>query len=237
MCARKDISYGKNNACEKRNLVVKTELPLIRLVDDDELFRVSQTMLLKARGWQVEEFESGEAFLESADLRRPGCIILDVRMSGMSGMQVHRELLNRGCRLAVIFLTGHGDIPMAVRAMQRGAVSFLEKPVKPFELLEAVQKAVESSLEAAQKDEQASKNRAIFDELTAREKEIVMRAALDTPNKVIARELGIAEPTVKMHRGHAFAKLGVKSPLEAYRVLLRLGVMKDDQADSVQSET
>ena len=228
MCARKDISYGKNNACEKRNLVVKTELPLIRLVDDDELFRVSQTMLLKARGWQVEEFESGEAFLESADLRRPGCIILDVRMSGMSGMQVHRELLNRGCRLAVIFLTGHGDIPMAVRAMQRGAVSFLEKPVKPFDLLEVVQKAVDASLADAQREEEASKNRALFDDLTAREKEIVMRAALDTPNKVIARELGIAEPTVKMHRANAFAKLGVKSPLEAYRALERMGVIAEN---------
>ena len=213
-----------------------TELPLIRLVDDDQLFRVSQTMLLKARGWEVEEYESGEQFLQNADLRRPGCIILDVRMGGMSGMQVHRELLKRGCRLSVVFLTGHGDIPMAVRAMQRGAASFLEKPVKPFELIEAVQKAVESSLQAEQRDEQAVKNRALFDELTAREKEIVMRAALDTPNKIIARELGIAEPTVKMHRGHAFAKLGVKSPLEAYRALLRLGVMRDDGASDCESK-
>ena len=119
-----------------------TNVPLIRLVDDDELFRVSQMMLLKTRGWEVEYYESGEAFLEKADLKRPGCIILDVRMEGLTGMQVHRELVERGCKLAVIFLTGHGDIPMAVRAMQRGAVSFLEKPVKPFDLLEVVQKAV-----------------------------------------------------------------------------------------------
>lgn len=143
-------------------------------------------------------------------------------------MQVHRELVERGCKLAVIFLTGHGDIPMAVRAMQRGAVSFLEKPVKPFDLLEVVQKAVDASLADAQREEEASKNRALFDELTAREKEIVMRAALDTPNKVIARELGIAEPTVKMHRANAFAKLGVKSPLEAYRALERMGVIAEN---------
>ena len=110
-----------------------TNVPLIRLVDDDELFRVSQMMLLKTRGWEVECYESGEDFLEKADLKRPGCIILDVRMEGLTGMQVHRVLVERGCKLAVIFLTGHGDIPMAVRAMQRGAVSFLEKPVKPFE--------------------------------------------------------------------------------------------------------
>ena len=205
-----------------------TNVPLIRLVDDDELFRVSQMMLLKTRGWEVECYESGEAFLEKADLKRPGCIILDVRMEGLTGMQVHRELVERGCKLAVIFLTGHGDIPMAVRAMQRGAVSFLEKPVKPFDLLEVVQKAVDASLADAQREEEASKNRALFDELTAREKEIVMRAALDTPTKVIARELGIAEPTVKMHRANAFAKLGVKSPLEAYRALERMGVIAEN---------
>ena len=112
--------------------------------------------------------------------------------------------------------------------MQRGAVSFLEKPVKPFDLLEVVQKAVDASLADAQREEEASKNRALFDDLTAREKEIVMRAALDTPNKVIARELGIAEPTVKMHRANAFAKLGVKSPLEAYRALERMGVIAEN---------
>lgn len=209
-----------------------SEIPLIRLVDDDELFRVSQTMLLKTRGWEVEGYASGEAFLENANLLRPGCIILDVRMAGLTGMQVHRELLKRNCALPVIFLTGHGDIPMAVRAMQHGAVSFLEKPVKPFELLEVVEKAVSISLEAARKGEAALRNRALFDELTAREKEIVMLAALDTPNKIIARELGIAEPTVKMHRANAFAKLGVKSPLEAYRALERLGVMEEGQTAS-----
>lgn len=208
------------------------EIPLIRLVDDDELFRLSQTMLLKARGWEVAGYGSGEAFLKEADLTRAGCIILDVRMQGLTGMQVHRELQQKGCTLPVIFLTGHGDIPMAVRAMQRGAVSFLEKPVKPFDLLEVVQKAVDVSLQAAQKDEQASRNRALFDELTVREKQIVMLAALDTPNKVIARELGIAEPTVKMHRGNAFAKLGVKSPLEAYRTLERLGLINEQGAGS-----
>lgn len=206
-------------------MTMTQEVPLIRLVDDDELFRMSQTMLLKMRGWEVAAYESAEAFLQQADLHRPGCILLDVRMGGMTGMQAHRELVERGCRLPVIFLTGHGDIAMAVRAMQRGAVSFLEKPVKPFDLLEVVQKAVTASVQAALKDEEAAKNQALYDELTAREKEIVQMAALDTPNKIIARRLGIAEPTVKMHRANAFAKLGVKSPLEAYRALERLGVL------------
>ena len=202
-----------------------SQAALIRLVDDDELFRVSQRLLLKTRGWEVEEYESGEAFLEKADLQRAGCIILDVRMQGLTGIEVHQELLARGCRLPVIFLTGHGDIPMAVSAMQRGAASFLEKPVKPFDLLAVVEKAVEESLAAAQRDERARSSQEILESLTARERQIVLLAALDTPNKVIGRKLGIAEPTVKMHRAKAFAKLGVKSPLEAYRTLKRMGVV------------
>ena len=210
-------------------MTMTQEVPLIRLVDDDELFRMSQTMLLKMRGWEVAAYESAEEFLQHADLQRPGCILLDVRMGGMTGMQAHRELVERGCRLPVIFLTGHGDISMAVRAMQRGAVNFLEKPVKPFDLLELVQKAVTASVQDAHKQEEQARNQALFDALAMREKEIVQLAALDTPNKIIARQLGIAEPTVKMHRANAFAKLGVKSPLEAYRALERLGVLDGRQ--------
>lgn len=210
-------------------MTMTQEVPLIRLVDDDELFRMSQTMLLKMRGWEVAAYESAEEFLQHADLQRPGCILLDVRMGGMTGMQAHRELVERGCRLPVIFLTGHGDISMAVRAMQRGAVNFLEKPVKPFDLLELVQKAVTASVQDAHKQEEQARNQALFDALTMREKEIVQLAALDTPNKIIARQLGIAESTVKMHRANAFAKLGVKSPLEAYRALERLGVLDGRQ--------
>lgn len=209
-------------------------MPLIRIVDDDELFRVSQTMLLTTRGWEVAGYASGEDFLKDADIRRPGCILLDVRMDGVTGMQVHRELVERGCTLPVIFVTGHGDIPMAVRAMQRGAVSFLEKPVRPFDFLDVVQKAVDASLEAIGRQEETEKSRAVFESLTAREKQIVRLAALDTPNKVIARELGIAEPTVKMHRANAFAKLGVKSPLEAYRCLEHLGVELEAKGETAK---
>lgn len=213
------------------------DVPLIRLVDDDELFRVSQALLLKTRGWEVEGYASGEAFLAAANLQRPGCIVLDVRMEGLTGMQVQRALIERGCTLPIIFLTGHGDIPMAVHAMQHGAASFLEKPVKPLEFLAVVQKAVDASVAAAEKSEKEEKNRAVFDALTAREKEIVMRAALDTPNKIIARELGIAEPTVKMHRANAFAKLGVKSPLEAYRALERLGIIEAGKAPEAGADS
>ena len=119
----------------------------------------------------------------------------------------------------------------------KARTSFLEKPVKPLEFLAVVQKAVDASVAAAEKSAEEEKNRAVFDALTAREKEIVMRAALDTPNKIIARELGIAEPTVKMHRANAFAKLGVKSPLEAYRALERLGIIEAGKAPDAEAES
>lgn len=202
--------------------------PLVRIVDDDPVFRASQRMLLKTRGWEVEEYESAVMFLSVADLERPGCILLDVRMPEMTGLELQMELEKKGCKLPIIFLTGHGDISMAVHTMQHGAVSFLEKPVQPLDLIQTVAKAVDQSLQLAQKDAQEQENKAVFETLTAREQQIVMMAALDTPNKIIARELNIAEPTVKMHRAHAFAKLNVKSPLEAYRMLQKLGINPDE---------
>lgn len=205
-----------------------SEIPLIRLVDDDAVFRASQRMLLATRGWAVEEYDSAQDFLDRADLTRAGCILLDVRMPTMTGLQLQYALEQRGCTVPIVFLTGHGDISMAVHAMQHGAVSFLEKPVRPMQLMEVVEKVVEQSLAQARARRQAQANRAVFDMLTVREQQVVRLAALDTPNKVIARTLGIAEPTVKMHRAHAFAKLQVKSPLEAYRALERLGVAIDE---------
>lgn len=202
--------------------------PLIRIVDDDPVFRASQRMLLKTRGWEVEEYESAVIFLNEADLTRPGCILLDVRMPEMTGLELQLALEKKNCTLPIVFLTGHGDISMAVHTMQHGAASFLEKPVAPLDLINTVAKAVERSMAQAQDMVREQENRAVFETLTAREQQIVKLAALDTPNKVIARELDIAEPTVKMHRAHAFAKLNVKSPLEAYRVLVKLGIELED---------
>lgn len=203
--------------------------PLIRIVDDDSAFRTSQRMLLNTRGWEVQEFDSAVDFLQNADFERPGCILLDVRMPQMTGLELQTELEKRHCTLPVIFLTGHGDISMAVHAMQHGAATFLEKPVPPLELISTVSKALEVSLQAARKVEEERNNKEFFETLTAREQQIVKLAALDTPNKVIARQLDIAEVTVKMHRAHAFAKLNVKSPLEAYRTLTQLGIELEDE--------
>ena len=203
------------------------QTPLVRLVDDDTVFCTSQKFLLQTRGWQVAVYNSARAFLEEDDRTRPGCILLDVRMPDMTGLELQLELETRGSTLPVIFLTGHGDISMAVHTMQHGAVSFLEKPVEPIKLLETVANAVEADMAAYRQRLEVAENRAVFDQLTPREKEIIRVAALDTPNKVIAQKLGISEPTVKMHRANAFAKLRVKSALEAYRELQRMGITLD----------
>ena len=124
------------------------QTPLVRLVDDDTVFCTSQKFLLQTRGWQVAVYNSARAFLEEDDRTRPGCILLDVRMPDMTGLELQMELEARGSALPVIFLTGHGDISMAVHTMQHGAVSFLEKPVEPIKLLENVANAVEADMAA-----------------------------------------------------------------------------------------
>lgn len=203
-------------------------LPLVRFVEDDEVFRTSQELLLRTHGFEVEGYGSAREFLADDDLSRPGCIVLDVRMPGMTGLELQQLLNDKGIEIPIIFLSGHGDIAMAVHTMQSGAVSFLEKPVAPRKLLETIASAVEASLTRWRADDAARKNLEVFESLTPREKEVVLLAARDTPNKVIARELNIAEATVKMHRANAFAKLGAKSPLEAYVALERLGVIGQD---------
>ncbi len=198
---------------------------LVRFIEDDEVFRSSQELLLRAHGFEVAGFSSAVDFLEHDDLLRPGCLVLDVRMPGMTGLELQNILLDKGCEIPIVFLSGHGDIAMAVHAMQLGAVSFLEKPIEPTLLLETIKKAVDASVAQYKAAQQARRNREQFEALTPREKEIVLLAARDAANKEIARELGIAEATVKMHRANAFAKLGVKSPLEAHLALERLGII------------
>ncbi len=200
-------------------------LPLVRLVDDDEIFLMSQKLLLETRGFAVETYSSANEFLEKDVLSRPGCAVVDVRMPGLTGLDMQAILEGRRSSLPLIFLTGHGDVSMAVHTMRHGASDFLEKPVKPEVLIQVVTKAVAASVEAQKVADEKASVRSRYDELTPREREVVALAAVDTPNKVIARELGIGEPTVKMHRANAFAKLGVKSVLEAYRLLEGMGVL------------
>ncbi len=206
------------------------EQPLVRLIDDDEIFLMSQKLLLETRGFSVETYSSAKAFLENDRLSRPGCAVVDIRLPVLTGLEMQTILESRRSTLPLIFLTGHGDVSMAVHTMRHGAADFLEKPVKPDVLIAVVTKAVEASVKAWQAGREKAHVEALYAELTPREREVVARAALDTPNKVIARELGIGEPTVKMHRANAFAKLGVNSVLEAYRLLDGAGLLPKDGA-------
>lgn len=192
--------------------------PLIRIVDDDEDFLDSQKMLLETLGWDVKTYSRARMFLEDADLERPGCVILDVRMPEMTGLEVQDALEARGSTLPVIFLSAHGDIAMAVHTMRHGAIDFLEKPVEPQVLLQRVSSSIAQSLKNSVEQEETRSLKERVAKLTVREKEIARLVAHGLRNKEIARELSIEETTVKMHRANALAKLGANSSAELTRI-------------------
>lgn len=190
------------------------------VVDDDEAVRRSLGMLFLSRGHAVQTFEGGEAFLAAANLFDGGCVILDLRMGSMSGLQVFDELRARSSALAVLFLSGNGDIAVAVEAVQKGAFGWLEKPCDDERLLEKVQLAVAWS--AAQHMKLCARREAdaLWQKLTPREKEVAWLVADGKPNKVIARQLAPIEPrTVESHRAHIFAKLRLSNSNELDRFL------------------
>lgn len=201
-------------------------LPLIRIVDDDETFAGSQKLFLQAMGWHVQTYSSGRDFLAFDDAERPGVLILDVRMPGMTGIELFDALLGRKALLPVVFLTGHGDVDMAVHALKRGAYDFLQKPVDPVTLNAVVEAAVQHAQTLAESKRKVEETKAIYASLTPREREVVRLAALDRSNKVIGEELGISLPTVKMLRGNGFQKLGVRGALEVFWLLESIGVVE-----------
>ena len=198
--------------------------PLIRIVDDDEDFLDSQKMLLETLGWDVKTYSRARMFLEDADLERPGCVILDVRMPEMTGLEVQDALEARGSTLPVIFLSAHGDIAMAVHTMRHGAIDFLEKPVEPQVLLQRVSSSIAQSLKNSVEQEETRSLKERVAKLTVREKEIARLVAHGLRNKEIARELSIEETTVKMHRANALAKLGANSSAELTRIFTLIEV-------------
>lgn len=191
---------------------------LVRLVDDDEELLKSTAFLLRMAGFDVLTYASAESFLELDDATRPGCLVLDQRMPGMTGMELQEAMVERSETLPIIFLSAHGDIPMAMQAVHRGAEDFLVKPADPQVLIEAVRKACEKSIEAAS---EGAETDAV--ELTARERDVAEGVAKGLLNKQIADELGISLVTVKMHRGNVTKKLGVKSAVAIAELLRRAG--------------
>ena len=199
--------------------------PLVRLVDDDDAFRESQKLFLSMCGYEVRDWADPVRFLEEDDMNRPGCIILDVRMPDMTGMELQVKLNQKDCRLPIIFLSGHGELDMAVHALKRGASDFLQKSAKPERLLAAVKKAVTASMEEYESGNEIETLRKIYDSLTPREKEVVLGVAKGELNKVIGYNLGISERTVKMHRANLCSKLNVTSAVEMAAFLRKIGVL------------
>lgn len=197
---------------------------LVCIVDDDEAVRYGLRMLLEAADYHVAEFASAVEFLESYRDDQPGCLILDIQMPDTTGLELQEMLINRGIGKPVIFLTGHGDVPAAVKALRGGAVDFLQKPITDEKLLlDRVAEAVARDRDNRRAADQRAEAEALVGQLTPREKEVMELVCDGQANKVVAVELGISERTVELHRSHLMKKLGVRSvpDLIALRSVLR----------------
>ena len=194
---------------------------LIYVVDDDEALRRSLVFLLESMGWRVEAYTSAEAFLAGYRPGLPGCLVLDIRMPSMSGLELQHVLKTRGITLPVIFITGHGDVSLAVQAMKQGASDFIEKPFKDQALLDAVGQAVRQGRETLAEEQQRDEAQATLARLSPRERDVARLVARGLPNKLVARELDISEKTVHIHRQHVMEKTGVGSAAELARLMLR----------------
>ncbi len=200
---------------------------LVRIVDDDAEQLKSLAFLLRMGGFEVMTYQSAQSFLEMDDPRKPGCLLLDHRMPGMTGMELQAELVERGSLLPVIFLSAHGDIPMAMQAVHRGAMDFLVKPTAPDVLIAAVEKAVKKSFEDLAADAGQADLAEKAATLTDRELEVARLVAQGLLNKQIGDKLGISLPTVKLHRGNAAKKLGVRSAVAMAKALESAGLLPD----------
>lgn len=200
---------------------------LVRIVDDDAEQLKSLAFLLRMGGFEVMTYQSAQSFLEMDDPRKPGCLLLDHRMPGMTGMELQAELVERGSLLPVIFLSAHGDIPMAMQAVHRGAMDFLVKPTAPDVLIAAVEKAVKKSFEDLAADAGQADLAEKAATLTDRELEVARLVVQGLLNKQIGDKLGISLPTVKLHRGNAAKKLGVRSAVAMAKALESAGLLPD----------
>jgi RNA polymerase sigma factor (sigma-70 family) len=199
------------------------ERAFVFVIDDDPSMRLALEDLVSTVGLEVRAFAAPQEFLQSKRPDAPGCLVLDVRLPGMSGLTFHKELANEGVALPVIFITGHGDIPMSVRAMKAGAVEFLTKPFHDQDLLDAIHAAIERDRKRRREAVRLAELRERFAALTERERQIMSLVVNGRPNKQIAAELNLSEMTVKVHRGQVMRKMHAGSLPELVRMADRLG--------------
>jgi FixJ family two-component response regulator len=209
-------------------------LPNVHVVDDDAAYRTATARLLSASGYQVALYGSASELLERLPGGEPGCLLLDVKMSGLSGPQLQDRLRELGCRLPIIFLTGYGDVPTSVRAIKAGAEDFLGKPAPKKELLAAIERALNRYKEERDQEGRIAALRSLVSRLTPREMEVFTLVVRGKLNKQIAHDLGTAERTIKAHRQQVMEKCEVQSLAELVLIAERLGVLSAPHGDKSQ---
>jgi FixJ family two-component response regulator len=211
--------------------------PIVFLLDDDEAIGVALGRLLRANGFQTRIYTSALKFLETHDGDSPGCLVTDLRMPGMSGLELQSALLARRIERPIVFITGQGDIPTTVQAMKAGAVTFLSKPLQRAEFLSAVREAIARDAEARTKRHEQQEVSGRLASLTARERQVLDLVATGLLNKQIAAELGAAEKTIKVHRGRIMEKMQVRTATELVSLLFRTESYVRSSADAARRPT
>ena len=207
---------------------MNSDTALVYVVDDDASVRTAIGRLLRSVGLEIQLFASATEFLAFTRPERPGCVVLDVRMPRLSGLDLQQELAAAGAALPIIFVTGHADVPMSVRAMKAGAVDFLPKPFHDQDLLDAVQRAIAADRERRRHESELAAVRNVYETLTPREREVLSYVVSGALNKQIAGSLGTSEKTIKVHRARIMDKMGVESLADLVRLAGRLGVQGPD---------
>ena len=205
---------------------------VVAIVDDDPSVRKSLQRLIRSAGWKAEAFASAQQFLERYETDAPSCLVLDLQLPGLNGLDLQKRLAEAGLEIPIVFLTGHGNIPASVQAMKAGAVEFLTKPIDEQDLFRAIQEAIERDRQTRRQNAGIRELRDRYEELTAREQEVMRQVISGMLNKQIAGELNITEDTVKFHRGHIMRKMRADSLADLVRMAENLGIRPDKPAQT-----